>query len=58
MEKLYKKFIFCRDASKPSKAPTQLTIFYAGSVCVYDDVTPEKVLIFQAFSDMSIELNM
>ncbi|KAL4633021.1 hypothetical protein ACB092_04G091100 [Castanea dentata] len=31
-----------RNASKSSKAPTQLTIFYAGSVCVYDDVTPEK----------------
>ncbi|KAL6963016.1 hypothetical protein U1Q18_037981 [Sarracenia purpurea var. burkii] len=31
-----------RNASKLSKAPTQLTIFYAGSVCVYNDVSPEK----------------
>jgi jasmonate ZIM domain-containing protein len=31
-----------RNASKPSDAPTQLTIFYAGSVCVYEDITPEK----------------
>ncbi|KAE8719757.1 Jasmonate-zim-domain protein 3, putative isoform 2 [Hibiscus syriacus] len=23
-------------------APSQLTVFYAGSVCVYDDVSPEK----------------
>ncbi|XP_059641849.1 protein TIFY 6B [Cornus florida] len=31
-----------RNASKTSGAPAQLTIFYAGSVCVYDDVSPEK----------------
>lgn len=31
-----------RDGSKSSPAPAQLTIFYAGSVCVYDDVSPEK----------------
>ncbi|KAJ6977003.1 hypothetical protein NC653_029014 [Populus alba x Populus x berolinensis] len=31
-----------RDGSKSSGAPAQLTIFYAGSVCVYDDVSPEK----------------
>ncbi|XP_022725975.1 protein TIFY 6B isoform X2 [Durio zibethinus] len=31
-----------RNASKSSGAPSQLTIFYAGSVCVYDDVSPEK----------------
>ncbi|XP_052183593.1 protein TIFY 6B isoform X2 [Diospyros lotus] len=31
-----------RNASKPSGGSAQLTIFYAGSVCVYDDVSPEK----------------
>ncbi|KAJ8771949.1 hypothetical protein K2173_027126 [Erythroxylum novogranatense] len=31
-----------RNSSKTSGAPAQLTIFYAGSVCVYDDVSPEK----------------
>ncbi|XVF09427.1 hypothetical protein REPUB_Repub07fG0092000 [Reevesia pubescens] len=31
-----------RNATKSSGAPSQLTIFYAGSVCVYDDVSPEK----------------
>ncbi|KAF5934253.1 hypothetical protein HYC85_030424 [Camellia sinensis] len=31
-----------RNSSKPSGGPAQLTIFYAGSVCVYDNVSPEK----------------
>nr|QHW08426.1 jasmonate zim-domain protein [Eriobotrya japonica] len=31
-----------RNASNSSGAPTQLTIFYAGSVNVYNDISPEK----------------
>ncbi|XP_057514405.1 protein TIFY 6B isoform X2 [Actinidia eriantha] len=31
-----------RNASKPSGGPAQLIILYAGCVCVYDDVSPEK----------------
>ncbi|KAE9588260.1 hypothetical protein Lal_00002872 [Lupinus albus] len=31
-----------RNCSKSSVTPTQLTIFYGGSVCVYDDISPEK----------------
>ncbi|XP_061953730.1 protein TIFY 6B isoform X4 [Populus nigra] len=31
-----------RDVAKSSGAPAQMTIFYAGSVSVYDDVSPEK----------------
>ncbi|XP_031271729.1 protein TIFY 6B-like isoform X3 [Pistacia vera] len=27
---------------KTDGAPAQMTIFYAGSVCVYDDITPDK----------------
>ncbi|CAL0323923.1 unnamed protein product [Lupinus luteus] len=31
-----------RNCSKSSVTPSQLTIFYGGSVCVYDDISPEK----------------
>ncbi|CAL0322275.1 unnamed protein product [Lupinus luteus] len=31
-----------RNSSKSPVTPAQLTIFYGGSVCVYDDVSPEK----------------
>ncbi|CAN0902233.1 Protein TIFY 6B [Linum grandiflorum] len=31
-----------RNSPKLSGSPAQLTIFYAGSVCVYDDVSPEQ----------------
>ncbi|XP_054777796.1 protein TIFY 6B-like isoform X1 [Prosopis cineraria] len=31
-----------RNSSKTSGKPTQLTIFYAGSVCVYENISPEK----------------
>ncbi|EFH59351.1 hypothetical protein ARALYDRAFT_479270 [Arabidopsis lyrata subsp. lyrata] len=31
-----------RSSSKPIGSPAQLTIFYAGSVCVYDDISPDK----------------
>jgi hypothetical protein len=34
-------FCLCRDALKPKTA--QLTIFYAGSVNVFDNVSAEKV---------------
>ncbi|GMP59309.1 hypothetical protein CsSME_00022636 [Camellia sinensis var. sinensis] len=33
---------FCRLTSKSSEAPPQLTIFYAGTVNVYNDISPEK----------------
>ncbi|KAL3824928.1 hypothetical protein ACJIZ3_020957 [Penstemon smallii] len=31
-----------RNGAKISTAPAQLTIFYNGSVCVYDNISPEK----------------
>lgn len=31
-----------RSSSKPLGSPAQLTVFYAGSVCVYDDISPDK----------------
>ncbi|XP_050936162.1 protein TIFY 6B-like isoform X2 [Cucumis melo] len=31
-----------RNVSKPPGSMSQLTIFYAGSVCVYNDISPEK----------------
>ncbi|KAL8041790.1 hypothetical protein ABFX02_09G006700 [Erythranthe guttata] len=31
-----------RNSSKISGAPTQLTIFFNGSVCVFDNISPEK----------------
>ncbi|KAK4280673.1 hypothetical protein QN277_012266 [Acacia crassicarpa] len=31
-----------RNSSEPSVQPSQLTIFYAGSVSVYEDISPEK----------------
>ncbi|XP_060168956.1 protein TIFY 6B-like isoform X2 [Lycium barbarum] len=31
-----------RDAPRTSPGPAQLTIFYGGSVCVYDNISPEK----------------
>ncbi|CAJ1952103.1 unnamed protein product [Sphenostylis stenocarpa] len=33
---------YYKSSSKSPGMATQLTIFYAGSVCVYDDITPEK----------------
>lgn len=35
--------IFCRNNVKTSGSPSQLTIFYAGTVNVYNDISPEKV---------------
>ncbi|CAN0891416.1 Protein TIFY 6B [Linum grandiflorum] len=33
-----------RNSPKISGSPAQLTIFYNGSVCVYDDISPERAL--------------
>lgn len=41
--------IFRRKTIKPTVPPSQLTIFYAGTVNVYDNISPEKVL-FLSFS--------
>lgn len=35
--------IIGRGAPKTPPGPAHLTIFYGGSVCVYDNVSPEKV---------------
>lgn len=35
--------MFCRNNVKTSGSPSQLTIFYAGTVNVYNDISPEKV---------------
>nr|DAD35744.1 TPA_asm: hypothetical protein HUJ06_006384 [Nelumbo nucifera] len=36
--------------SKPAGAPAQLTIFYAGAVNVYNDITPEKAQAIMFFA--------
>ncbi|KAF8407605.1 hypothetical protein HHK36_006739 [Tetracentron sinense] len=48
-----------RNISKPSGAPAQLTIFYAGAVNVYDDLSPEQVqaIMFLAGNGSSITAN-
>lgn len=35
---------FCRIYPKAAEVPTQLTIFYDGTVNVFDGISPEKVL--------------
>ncbi|KAF8389962.1 hypothetical protein HHK36_024482 [Tetracentron sinense] len=57
-----------RNISKPSGEPAQLTIFYAGVVNVYNDVSPEKVslslslhaqaIMFMAGNGSSTNANM
>lgn len=37
---------FCRISNEPSTGPAQLTVFYAGSVIVYDSVSAEKVQLY------------
>uniref|UniRef100_A0A2C9U6Z6 Protein TIFY n=2 Tax=Manihot esculenta TaxID=3983 RepID=A0A2C9U6Z6_MANES len=45
---------------KASGSPAQLTIFYAGTVNVYDDISPEKAqaIMFMAGKSSSIACNM
>ncbi|OVA11209.1 Tify [Macleaya cordata] len=49
-----------RNMSKPAGAPAQLTIFYGGSVNVYDDVSPEKAqaIMFLAGNGTSANPNI
>ncbi|XP_012072286.1 protein TIFY 6B isoform X2 [Jatropha curcas] len=46
--------------AKSSGSPAQLTIFYAGTVNVYDDISPEKAqaILFLAGNGSSISSNM
>nr|AIY25010.1 JAZ9 [Hevea brasiliensis] len=46
--------------AKTSGSPAQLTIFYAGTVNVYNDISPEKAqaIMFLAGKDSSISSNM
>ncbi|GMH16099.1 hypothetical protein Nepgr_017940 [Nepenthes gracilis] len=48
-----------RNAAKSSNGPSQLTIFYNGLVCVYDDVSSEKAqaIMLLAGNGDSINLN-
>ncbi|XP_015966898.1 protein TIFY 6B [Arachis duranensis] len=46
-----------RNCSKSSGTPTQLTIFYAGSVCVYDDISPEKAQAIMLLAGNGSALN-
>ncbi|OIW16050.1 hypothetical protein TanjilG_04585 [Lupinus angustifolius] len=44
-----------RNCSKSSVTPSQLTIFYGGSVCVYDDISPEKAQSIMLLAGNSIK---
>lgn len=49
--------LFCRNNFKASGSPAQMTIFYAGTVNVFDDISPEKVLslsLSQGFKILSL----
>ncbi|GAB4828735.1 hypothetical protein Ancab_018403 [Ancistrocladus abbreviatus] len=45
---------------KASTAPCQMTVFYAGTVCVYDDISPEKAqaIMLLAGNGCSLPFNM